>query len=107
MGKKKKICMAILAPSLLLASCSKGVEKEYVIDVKEIVEVKRKDGSSASAAHCKRSLSAYNYYILIPEGVDPNGKSQLNARSGGDELTFDLSGKEVTDHGYKFISFKE
>lgn len=113
----KKILAASIILALLATGCSKGIEKPAEFSVKEIVQVKMEDGSIASAAHCKKKLSAFNYYIIVPV-------HEIPVSSEGAITTYDYSvlfavekekeefvlvsdNKTVTDHGYKFSNWKE
>ena len=116
--KKMILTASVIFASMALAGCSKGIEKPAELQVKEIVQVRQSDGSTANAAHCKKKLSAFNYYIIVPvhelpadsAGANPKyDYSVLVATDGGNKEEFTLisDGSTVTDHGYKFSSWKE
>lgn len=110
---------SIIASIGSLAGCSKGIEKPHEFQVKEFVQVKKEDGSTVNAAHCKKKLSVFNYYIVIPAHEMPASSSAgetaakdysiLVAIEGEEKEEFTLfpDGSTVTDHGYKFSSWKE
>lgn len=113
----KKIMAASILLALLSTGCSKGIEKPHEFQVKEIVQVKMEDGTIASAAHCKKSLSLFNYYIVVPvheipvssEGAIPKFDYSVLFAIEGDKAEFKLTSDDskVTDHGYKFSYWKE
>lgn len=111
----KNLRIVFLAVSAIaLGACSKGVEKEYVMDVQEVVQVSF--GSAYyPAVYCKKSLSAFNYYIII----DEQAKAQYDEKTAGYDFTklvakksgskeeFTYGPATVTDHGYKFVRWQE
>lgn len=98
----------------MLASCSKGIEKQYKMEVKEIVEVKETQESDyLKAAHCKRSGSLFNYYIILPpeaikayyEKDQRYDLTSLTAKATDQDKDFIYGKDTVTDHGYVFVSW--
>lgn len=112
--KKMILTASVILPLACLAGCSKGIEKEYKLDIQEFVQVKNSSGEIKPAAHCKRSLSLLNYYIQLPDtttyGADEiKIYSVLIAKSTElvEGFTLVSDGSAVSDHGYKFVNWEE
>lgn len=109
--KKRILILAVAA--LAASGCSKGIEKEYTMDVKEIVEVKNGE-EYVHAAHCRKSLSLFNYYIVLPEDAyktyaaaadESLDFSKLIAKSTEKENNYSYGKETVSDHGYVFVKW--
>ncbi len=116
--KKMIFAASVFASLALLTGCSNGIEKEYKLEVQEIVQVKDEEGKIKHAAHCKKALSILKYYVLLPEGTSPlladlTGTekfdySVLVAKDTGEKTEFKLvsDSSSVSDHGYKFVRWE-
>jgi len=107
--RKSRLFVSFAASLFLLASCSKGIEKEYEMEIKEIVVVQNEAGDTLHAAHCKRSMSLFNYYIVLSEyqAEEAKSKEKLIAKATDKESKYKYGKDEVTDHGYVFVRFPE
>ena len=113
----KKILTRIMALLCLsgLAGCKNGVEKEYNMDIKEapiVARLKEDEKKEVLVAHCKRGMSAFNYYIELPEmEEDFEMPKQLVAKNTRETIKriiiVDGKSKTVSDHGYKFVKWVE
>lgn len=107
--KKLSLIMGIAA--LALTGCKNGVEKEYSMEIQEFAvayttsEVQEVT-HDVHLAHCKKSLSLFNYYIEIPE-LPTEEYSTLIAKDSDNKvyyhITVDGKDSKVTNHGYEFV----
>ena len=66
----KKGLIAAAVALFALSGCTKGVEKEYTMEIKSEVMVARleeNETETVNVVHCKRGMSLFNYYIVLPE----------------------------------------
>ena len=107
--KKLGLFMGIVA--LTLSGCTNGVEKEYPMEINEftvayITSEVQEETHDINLAHCKKSLSLFEYYIEIPE-VPAEEYTTLVAKDSDKKVYYhiDIDGKdsEVTNHGYEFV----
>ena len=113
MFKKALICIAGLFTLIGASSCKhNGIEKEYTMEIQgEAISARLKEDETqnVNVVHCKRGMSLYNYYIILPEleegFVMPK---HLTAKATDKEVkTIVINEKNksetVSDHGYKFL----
>lgn len=111
--KKLKV-LSLIASLVLMTGCAKttGIEKQYTMNVKEapISCVVDKDSPNVLVAHCTRGMSLYNYYIELPElEQEFEIPEKLIAKVTDDKKNYyimeDGKLKNVTNHGYQFVSW--
>lgn len=99
-----------------LTACSKGVEKEYTMDIQETpltARLKEDETQNITVVHCKRGMSLYNYYIALPElEEDFVMPSKLTAKVTDKKTKYIIinqkgKSEDVTDHGYVFVKWGE
>lgn len=108
----KKLIPVLLATACLsLTSCA--VEKEYKMTVRSnLIAAKTKiNDQDVNLVYCTRTLSAFNYYIVVDADEFDEEAQTMKARKTTKEVKYVIieSGKEktVSDHGYQFISWGE
>lgn len=108
---KLKALILTAAAALCLTSC--GVEKEYKMTIKsDLIAAKTKiNDVEVDLLHCTRTLSAFNYYIVVDADEYDESTTELTAKHTAKETKFIIieNGKQktVSDHGYKFVSWGE
>ena len=108
---KKKLVTLLAAAALCLTGCT--VEKEYKMTVRSnLIAAKTKiNDQDVTLVYCTRTLSAFNYYIVVDADEFDEEAQTMKARKTTKEVKYVIieSGKEktVSDHGYQFISWGE
>lgn len=112
---KKGLIAAIIA-LFALSGCTKGVEKEYTMEIKSEVMVARleeDETETVNVVHCKRGMSLFNYYIVLPElEEDFVLPEKLTAKATDKKTKYIIINEKnksetVSDHGYVFVKWGE
>lgn len=112
----KKLFVGLAAWLLCLTGCTKGVEKEYTMNIKsEVIAARLKEDETqeVKVVHCERGMSLYNYYIALPELEEGFVMPEHLIAKKTDNTTKyviineDNKSETVSDHGYKFIKWGE
>ena len=108
----KKGLLAAAVALFALSGCTKGVEKEYTMEIKEapiVARLKDDETQTITVVHCKRGMSLFNYYIALPEleegFVMPD---KLTAKETDNKTKYIIINEKnksetVSDHGYVFV----
>lgn len=113
--KKAFIAIAVAALAAL-SGCTKGIEKEYTMDIKSevmVARLKEDETETVNVVHCKRSMSLYNYYVVLPElEEDFVLPKKLTAKSTDTKTKYIIINEKnksevVSDHGYIFVKWGE
>ena len=113
MRKKLKVLAVLSAMFMTLTGCAKGVEKEYTMNVKSEVisdRIKEDENETVNVLHCKRKLSLFDYYIVVPETEEGFELPEtLTAKATDTKTKYiiikDSKSETVTDHGYIFVKW--
>ena len=110
--KSTKLFIGLAACLMSLTGCSKGVEKEYTMDIKSepiVARLAADENKTITVIHCKRGMSLYNYYIELPE-LDEDFKipNKLTAKATDKKTKYIIINEKnksetVSDHGYVFV----
>lgn len=112
----KKGLLAVLVALFALSGCTKGVEKEYTMEVKSevmVARLKEDETETVNVVHCKRGMSLFNYYIVLPElEEDFVLPKKLTAKATDDKTKYIIindknKSEVVSDHGYVFVKWGE
>lgn len=95
-----------------LSACTNGIEKEYTMNIESAAIVARlaeDETQNVTVVHCKRGMSLYNYYIVLPElEEDFVMPEHLTAKATDKKTKYIIINEEnksetVSDHGYVFV----
>lgn len=110
--KSTKLFIGLAACLMSLTGCSKGVEKEYTMDIQSepiVARLEADENNTTTVIHCKRGMSLYNYYIELPE-LDEDFKvpTKLTAKATKKKTKYIIINEKnksetVSDHGYVFV----
>lgn len=108
--------IAVLMALIGLTSCTKGIEKEYTMNIQNepvIARLASNENETVNVVHCKRGMSLYNYYIVLPELEDdfilPEHLTAKSTDTKTKYIIINEKGKSetVSDHGYIFVHWGE
>ena len=109
------LCAGLMCLSAL-CGCKQGIEKEYTMNIQGdaiVARLKEDETKNVTVVHCKRKMSLYNYYIVLPElEEDFVMPEHLTAKSTDTKTKYIIineKGKSqtVSDHGYIFLHWGE
>jgi hypothetical protein len=112
----KKGLLAAMVALFALSGCTKGVEKEYTMEIKEapiVARLKDDETQTITVVHCKRGMSLFNYYIALPElAEDFVMPDKLTAKETDKKTKYIIINEKnksetVSDHGYVFVKWGE
>lgn len=111
----KKGLFGLLAGLMCLAGltgCTNGIEKEYTMEIKEapiVARLESDETQTVTVAYCKRGMSLFNYYIVLPEfEEDFVLPEKLTAKATDTKTKYIIinennKSETVSDHGYVFV----
>ena len=108
----KKFLIGLAACLMSLTGCTKGVEKEYTMEIKSevmVARLKEDETQEVNVVHCTRGMSLYNYYIVLPElEEDFVLPEKLTAKATDNKTKYIIindknKSETVSDHGYIFV----
>lgn len=112
--KSTKLFLGFAACLMSLTGCSRGIEKEYTMEIKSepiVARLKADESKTTTVIHCKRRMSLYNYYIELPElAEDFVIPTTLIAKATDTKTKYIIVNEKnksetVTDHGYVFVEW--
>ena len=113
---KKGIVGALVGLMTLMTGCTKGVEKQYTMEIQNMpieARLKSNENETVMVVHCKRGLSLFNYYIALPElEEDFELPKHLVAKTTDVKTKYIIINEKnksetVSDHGYIFVKWGE
>lgn len=115
----KKGLLALSTGIMCLASlsaCTKGIEKEYTMNIQGdaiVARLNEDETQTLTVVHCKRGMSLFNYYIVLPElEEDFIMPEHLTAKATDTKTKYIIINEKnklevVSDHGYVFVHWGE
>lgn len=113
---KKGLTLLLAGLTAMLSGCTKGIEKEYTMNIQGdaiVARLKENENETVNVVHCKRGMSLFNYYIVLPELEEGFSMPEhLTAKSTDNKTKYIIineKGKSeaVSDHGYIFVHWGE